>query len=336
MLVMPLESLLQGHISCERGDGWIKPWRLPFNRLRLFPPEDGIVIRAEDAAGVRLRLATDSPCLELLVGPSGERRLFDLTVGGALLQTVPLEPGETIVRFDDLPGGDGPLELWLPQTHPVTLRELRIAKGSSLDAPPDPRPRWVAYGSSITQCRTAHSPARTWPAIVARERGLHLTCLGYGGNCHIEPTMARLIRDLDADVITLELGINVQGSASLSGRTLCPAIIGMVQIIRESHPSVPIGIISPIISPPREDAPNAVGMSLGMLRAHVRDAVRRLVEAGDGNLHYFDGKELFGHDVVQYLPDMLHPDGDGYEVLGRRISERVFGSGPFAHVKGRV
>ncbi len=329
-----LEDLLEGAISVERGDGWVKPWRLPFSQLRLYPPDDGLAPCAEAAAGVRLRFATNSPRLELTVLPVGQPRKFDLTAGAALLQTVTLPPGEQVVAFEGLEDAGSPLELWLPNTHPAALCELRIVAGTSLDPAPDARPRWVTYGSSISQCSAAHSPARTWPAVVARERGLHLTCLGYSGQCHLEPLLGRVIRDQPADVVTLKVGINVQGGATLSGRTLRPALIGLVALIRERHPSIPIAVVSPIISPPREEQPNALGMSLGVLRAHLQDAVQRMQDLGDGNLFYFDGTHIFGQDLVGYLPDQLHPDADGYEVLGQRFSQVVFGSAPFASLPG--
>lgn len=321
-------SMIEGAISIELGDGWIKPWRLPHTRLGLFPPEDGIALCAGDAAGVRLCFATASPWVELSVLPGPEPRLFDLAADGRLIQTVTLNPGEERVRYQEVPSADS-LQIWLPQTHPVALRRLTVDPGRLLENVHDSRPRWVTYGSSITQCKGAHSPARTWPALVAREHGLNLTCLGYGGNCHIEPMVARLIRDIPADIITLELGINVQGAASLSPRTLQPAVIGFVQIIRERHPDIPIALISPIVSPPRENTPNAVGMSLRDVRAQLREAFQRLVDAGDSELYYFDGKTLFGEDLVGYLPDLLHPDGEGYEILGRRISEQIFATEPF-------
>ena len=81
---------------------------------------------------------------------------------------------------------------------------------------------------------------------------------------------------------------------------------------------MPIGIISPIISPPRETTLNAVGFSLEMMRDELTDAVDRIrtVEQ-DKKLYYFDGLELFGNELVdEYLPDNLHPSGDGYEIMG--------------------
>jgi len=333
MELQDIENLVQGAASIQRTDDWVKPWRILYDQMRLFPAGDDIIDGVGTGAGVRLRFATDSPRLELEVLPISEAaRLFDITCQSELLQTVPLNTSETVVVFEDLPAGENVYEIWLPQALPTSIRGLRVVAGSTLWAVPDDRPKWVTYGSSITHCSAAHSPARTWPAVVARERNLSLTCLGYGGNCHCDPMMARMIRDMDTDLITLKVGINIQGGASLSGRTVKPAVIGLVMIIREKHPDTQIAVISPIISPPREDQPNVVGMSLSSMRAHIRDAVQRLRDCGDENLYYFDGKEIFGEDLVSYLPDLLHPDGDGYEVLAHRISEIVFGSRPFERV----
>ena len=320
------ESLFEGAVSLETGDGWVRPWRLPCSKLRLFPPDDALVQRAGMPSGVRLRFKTNASALALGVVPAEAQRKFDLTIEGELLQTMPVPPGQEIVEFEDLPAGEKVVELWLSQDRPVALRGLFVEDGADLTAVEDSRPKWIAYGSSITHCGGAHSPARTWPACAARKRRLNLTCLGYGGNCHLEPMVARMIRDMPADFISLKVGVNIYGGASLSGRTFRPAVIGFVQTIRETHRDIPIAVISPIISPPRENQPNAVGLTLSVMREQVADAVERMIDSGDKDLHYFDGRRLFGEDLVErYLPDQLHPNGDGYERLGGNFLKVVLG-----------
>ena len=49
--------------------------------------------------------------------------------------------------------------------------------------------------------------------------------------------------------------------------------------------------------------------------------------AGDTNLHYLDGLELFGLGDVDDLPDALHPNGDGYVRMGERFAALAFGNG---------
>ena len=184
-------------------------------------------------------------------------------------------------------------------------------------------PRWITYGSSITQCRTAASATQTWPAIVARESGLNLTCLGYGGQCHLDAMVARMIRDLPADYISLCLGINIQGASSLGPRAFRPAIIGAVQIIREKHPDIPLVLMSPICSPPREETPNAVGFHLKGMREEVRTAAEALQAHGDKHVYYVNGLSVFGTDYVHLLPDALHPDAEGYRVMGKNFITQV-------------
>src|SRR5690606_22404431 len=159
----------------------------------------------------------------------------------------------------------------------VLIHSLAVGSDATVAPPNDTsRPRWITYGSSITQCASADGPSATWPALVARSLGYDLTCLGLGGNCHRAPMGARLIRGPPADVITLCLGINVYGASSLGPRTFKAAVIGLIQLIRENHPTTPIGVISPIASPPRETKENLVGFTLEGMRVEVRDAVDRL------------------------------------------------------------
>lgn len=324
MRVVPVdERFFQGAVSFERADGWIKPWRLPFDKLRLFPPDEAIVPRGEMTAGVRVRLRTASAKVGLKLLPAEQHRLFDLVINDEIVQTAQVAPGAEEVVFERLPGdGERVVEIWLPTNPGAAVRGV-IADDGDVEPIVDDRPRWVTYGSSITHCGTANSPARSWPATAARARGLNLTCLGYGGNCHMEPMIGLMIRDLPADVITLKLGINMHGGTT-SPRTYAAGAIGLVRIIREKHPDIPIALISPIISPPRETTAGATGLTLEMMRELLADAVSRLKDCGDPNITCFDGRILFGPDLVaDYLPDELHPNGDGYEIMGDNFAEKV-------------
>ena len=159
--------------------------------------------------------------------------------------------------------------------------------------------------------------------MAARKHGLNLTCLGYGGNCHLEPMIARMIRELPADFLSMKVGINIYGSDSLNVRTFQSAIIGFVQIVREKHPDTPFVVISPIFSPPRETTPNAVGFTLEDMRQEVAEAVQILRGLGDVNLHYLSGLELFGPDLAHLLPDDLHPDAEGYKIMGQNFVDKI-------------
>lgn len=81
------------------------------------------------------------------------------------------------------------------------------------------------------------------------------TNLGVSGNCMLDPFVARTIRDLDVDAISLFIGIKILGGDTMRERTFAPAVHGFLDMIREGHPDTPIVVISPIFCPSAEDRP---------------------------------------------------------------------------------
>ncbi|NQW21333.1 MAG: GDSL family lipase [Chloroflexi bacterium] len=302
-----------GEISTEVGDGWVMPWRVPHSERGLYALE--LAERAAMPAGVRLCFRSDSSSLEVSCDSSEERNLLDLVIDGKLISSAKTV-GTTSIRFGNLGSGSKSFELWLPQAGEFRFGGLRIEAGAEFSAPTESSAKkWITYGSSISQCRTANSPTKTWPAIVARTRGYDLTCLGFGGQCHLDPLIARVIRDREADLISLCLGINIYGGATLNQRTFGPGILGFVNIVREKHPTTPIVLLSPIYSPGREDTLNAVGFTLKQMRDEVAGAVETLKANGDEHVSYVDGLDVFDSSKAHLLPDDLHPDNEGYGVM---------------------
>jgi len=313
----------QGAVSLQRTDDWVMPWRIPFEEAGLFPPL-ALQERAAGAAGIRVAFRSDTTAVAGRVVPQAEDALIDLYCDGVMQGSVSVAATDRF-SFDGLPGGEKLIELWLPQYAQFRLRSLELDDGASVASYDDGRPRWTAYGSSITHCKAAESPSMTWPAIVAREHGLNLTCLGYGGNCHLEPMIAMMIRDLPADFISLKAGINIYSGASLGIRTFRAALIGFVKIVREGHPDTPLAVASPIVAPARESTENEVGLTLEIIRDEVEAAVDDLRAHGDRNVHYVDGLKLFGNELAHLLSDGVHPNAEGYKHLARNFSREVAG-----------
>jgi hypothetical protein len=315
-----------GAISVQSNDEFSQPWRLPCNDLDQFPFED-LHARAAMASGVRLRFATDSSTVVFYNAPyeaDRETANADLYVDGELFETKEFTMNTTSMTFENLPSGMKVIELWPHQMLPFKLKKIEIDDNSSLEKSEDNRPKWITYGSSISHCGAAGSPSFTWPGVVARNKGFNLTSLGFGGQCHAEPMIARLIRDLPADFISIKLGINIHGGASLNPRTFRPAVIGSIAIIREKHPETPLAVCSPIWCPPREDGKNSADLCLKDMRIDVEAAVDTFIKRGDKNIYYIDGLKLFNSDLAEYLPDELHPDATGYKLMGENFIKAVF------------
>jgi hypothetical protein len=315
-----------GAVTLEQTDGGVKPWRLPFDRLDLF--DKPLVAHGEMAAGVRVTLVSDTSTLELhkrnFYAGDAFNLNFDLCVDGSLHQRVASSVADEVVRFTNIPQGEHRLDVYLPMSGaPTVVRGVAIDDGASATTFEDTRPKWVVYGSSITQCAAAAGPSETWPAIVSREFDLNLTCLGYGGNCQLEPLVAMMIRDLPADYISLCLGINVIGANSYSDRTFRAAVLGLISIIREKHPTTPMVVVSPISNPPREEPLNKAGMNLVKERRYIAEAVDILKQRGDEHIHLVNGLDLFGPHLAHHMPDQLHPDAEGYRVLAKQYASVV-------------
>jgi len=368
----PVEMV--GALDVDRSAAGVSPRRLPaWTRSQIPDPLMDAIVKMP--SGVRLRFATDARSIEIEVMQTMFRfamdalipSAFDLVVDGTLAGQVRTAAGNvfnvdladprnttfdagepTVVRFDALPEGPKVVELWLPQRATVELRGLRVDDGADVTAaPPSGRRRWVHYGSSISHCMEADSPTTTWPAIAARRAGVDLVNLGLGGQCHLDPFVARTIRDLPADAISLKVGINLVNADSMRERVFGPMLHGFLDTVRDGHPTTPILLTSPIYCPSVEDRPgptvlgpngrftNVEGLephrmtclTLTKVRSTIAAIVQSRRDLGDTALHHLDGLDLFGPDDAPDLPDDLHPNAAGYARMGERFADLAFAPG---------
>ena len=312
-----------GHVGLEDSPNGTIARRLTPNAAELFNsgPECHLYELAGHPAGVRIAFETDSTFIGGHCTPVDDLAPIDILMNNEIVGSMNADENGAF-RFDGLISGFKKIELWLTHYGLFQLRDLQFAADSTVRHAPDNRPRWTTYGSSITHAMEAHSPAQTWPALVARRNDLNLTCLGFAGNCHLEPMVARVVRDVPADFISISAGINVSGG-SLAPRTFRAAIMGFVSIIREKQPDAPLALISPILSPPRETYIEGSPWNLCFMRDEVQAAVAALNAHGDNATFYVDGLDIVGPDESHIMPDELHPDGDGQTVVAAKFEQIV-------------
>lgn len=369
-------DIVRGAAELELTERGVLPHRLPaWVRAQW---ADGQLAMAEaQPSGVRLVFRTAATTIELDTvptrlgyagGPSRPPGVYDLRIDGRLaaranasggdVLTIDMATGSTTrrsgpvgtVRFADLPAGLKNVEIWLPYNEITELAGLRS------DAAVEPVPAagrrvWIQYGSSISQGSNAGSPSTTWPALAAARGEAELINLGLSGSAMLDPFAARMIRDTHADLIGLEIGINLVNADVMRMRAFGPAVHGFLSTIREGHPETPLLVISPIYCEIHENTPgpgafDPEALSAGQTRfiatgdpaeqargkltlGSVRDELARIVTqraAEDLNLFYLDGRELYGETDYHEnpLPDRLHPDGATHELIGERFADRVF------------
>jgi hypothetical protein len=377
-ITTPIEAgLVRGAVELERSDHGLQPHRLPAWARRQIP--DGQLAMAEaQPSGVRLAFRTRATTIELDVlptklvyvgAPPRPDGVYDLLVDGRLAARATASGGNVLtidmttgsmatesgpvgtLRFTGLPADAKDVEIWL------TFREVTELVALRTDAPVEPLPErgrrvWLHHGSSISQGSDAESPTTTWPALAAGLGGVELVNLGFGGSALLDPFIARTMRDLRADLVSLKLGINVVNQDLLRLRAFGPAVHGYLDTIRDGHPDTPLLVVSPVLCPIHEDTPGpsapdfsefaagkigfrAAGdasdptrLTLTMIREQLsRIVAERAVD--DPHLHYLDGRELYGEaDAAELpLPDQLHPDAATHCRMGERFAARVFGAG---------
>lgn len=324
-------------------------------------------------AGGRLRFATNSKVFELdclltlvKVGALVRPATFDVMVDGEVVSSVEcaegafmvvdietgensFEPGPPSIVSFELPGNaESVVEIWLPHATMVQLRDARIADGCSIFAVPDDRPIWVHHGSSISHAGSIPHPAEGWPALVSAKADVSLQSFGMSGECQLDQFMARTIRDLPADLISVKIGINLLNMDAMRRRNFIPALHGFLDTIRDGHPVTPLLVSTPVFLPIGEDTPGPHhitpeykmrarprpeelkkdALTMKVIRAAMSEVIASRQQS-DANLYFLDGLTLLSSADAALFPDDLHPNLEGNRLLAERFHTAVFVDGPF-------
>ena len=339
-------TLLDGHVDCLVHPDRVQPVR--FSRADAPFLDPGAKMVGAFAGGVRLRLQTNSRTIRLDVAqtqahiPGREPWTtdYELHIDGAPARNISavggaqLLPGGTatgdphaVLTLADLPPGEKRIELWLPPAAMTAIIALQIDDGARWEPWPDTRWRILFHGSSITQAIDANAATQTWPAIAGAKANASHVNLGWSGSCLISGFAARMLRDMPADAIVLELGANVWETGLLKERTFLDATHAMLAIIREKHKAAPIAVVSPIAFKRGDTETNEGGISLGRMRDLLETVVAARNAAGDAHVHCLSGVLLSGPDDLGDLPDGIHPNARGNRVMGERFFDLMLAPG---------
>ena len=381
-------GLVRGAAELEETDRGLLLHRLPAWARAQAGGDEQLLTAQSHPSGVRLVFWTRATAVELVTHrtvasyagmPDRPDCFYDLLVDGELAAQSTQPSGDVVetdletgtvrrrrgpsgtARFVGLPDRNKLVELWLPWSETVRLVELRTdapvtpVTPATPATPAEQRDRvWLHHGSSISQGSSADSPSTTWPAVAASRAGVELVNLGLAGSALLDPFTARTMRETDADVISLKIGINLANHDLMRRRAFGPAVHGFLDTIRDGHPTTPLLVVSPLLCPMHETTPgpgtfDAEASASGQLRfvalgdpaevaagkltlQVIRAELERIVaerSAGDPALGYLDGLDLYGEaDHAEHpLPDALHPDGETHRLIGRRFADLAFGPG---------
>jgi lysophospholipase L1-like esterase len=152
----------------------------------------------------------------------------------------------------------------------------------------------VFYGTSITQGGCASRSGMAHPAILGRWFDREVINLGFSGSGKMEPIMAELLGEIDAEVFVLECLPN------MTTEMVTERVIPFVHILRKARPDTPILMVeSPL------NLPNRGG------NKELKKAFKQLSAEGQTRLYYLPGQsQLAGEE--NGTVDGVHPTDLGF------------------------
>jgi len=331
-----LEKITHGFVETVESDGAFRLFRVPCSLLPKLGPR--VNVRSYHAAGSELRFRMgDSPVRFTIrrINESKHPVFTDQTAviigifhGDFQFDWFSLNEGDNRIEIKPFHDQNGNLARMRWRFSPELTRiilppfvELRIVDWEGEMEPPRPedcpKKQLLSYGSSITQGAYALCGDATYPAIAARELGVDVCNLGFGGGAALEPEIAEwIVSRTDWHLATLELGIN------------------LIHITPDEFRERVRKFLVPFASDPLKRPV----FSLDMLpfsgefdgdpgTVEKASAFRRIVReetasAGRPGMSMLEYKSLLPH-AADFSTDRLHPSSHAFAAIGHGIAEQI-------------
>ena len=198
-----------------------------------------------------------------------------------------------------------PLYSSLSELH-IGLQSDAEVRGASPYAYDEPI---VFYGSSITQGACASRAGNSYPAMVCRRFNCDFINLGFSGNAKGEPEIAEYIAGLDMKAFVYDYDHNAPNVEHLKNTHK-----RMFDVIRKANPELPIIMMTSVSLARAHDDRDA--------RARViYDTYRSAVEAGDENVYFINGTELFADIEDSATVEGVHPNDTGFHYMAKPVGD---------------
>ena len=285
---------------------------------------DGVKSLYKNTSGIRLRFKTDSRRIVLSCKLPGFARLdnmprtasgcFDMYADGHYCKV--FRPGADLSgtyssehKFNDRKMRD--ILINFPLYNPVDEVYISLEEDAKILACDDYKQQkpTVYYGSSITQGGCASHPGNCYCAILSRRMDADYINLGFSGSALAEQEMAEYIGGLDMYAFVYDYDHNAPSVEYLK-QTHEP----FFKRFRQYQPNTPVIMVS---------AADIVGNSLEITRQRrniIRTTYENALAAGDKNVYFIDGSEIYKDVGLDYCTvDCVHPNDLGFLCMANTI-----------------
>ncbi len=217
--------------------------------------------------------------------------------------------------YDDYPEHE--VMLHLPLYNGVRQVHVGVAESASL-FPPAPyrvqRPVYF-YGASITQGGCASRPANNYPNFLSRWLNCDFVNLGFSGSAAGEPEMAEYLASQDASAIVLDLDMRLRDP-----EVFLATFEPFYRKLRSINPTVPIIAMSfPKYPKIHHPVTSSYRDHVFSNRVILQTCLKAWAE-GDERLWYLDGETVFGdRDQEACTVDYSHPNDLGFYRMAQAL-----------------
>jgi len=208
--------------------------------------------------------------------------------------------------------------LYFPLYKAVDSLALGLDPGAQVAPAPAPsasRPIFF-YGTSITQGGCSSTAGADFVSTIGRMLHAEVINFGFSGNGKGEPEMARLIREIDAEMFVLDFAANAD-VATLG--TVLPAFIAL---LREAWPNTPCILMGcPATNQCLWDP--MVHARLDLSRDIFMQSYLDRKKSGDRNVYFIDGAALLPPGISGAYVDGIHPTSHGFALIAKNLAPHL-------------
>lgn len=321
---------------------WFRKKGEAFRRFEADVPLPAAVASLSDhTPGGQLAFMTDSSFIRIRFAPWKESHLgvntrigaagFDLYMGKPgqkqyFCGVTRLKLGENafdLMLADGLEHGMMEYTINFPLYSGVEYLEIGFDEKASFKSPTpwkDERPI-VIYGTSIIHGGCANRPGMLLTNILSRRLNRPFLNFGFSGKGKGEAEVfTQLARISDPLMYLLDYGPNVDAAGMEN------TLPGGIDILRKSHPGVPILVIS-------KHHYNGEFVQTGSLKGRLEDVLRmtafqkkevaRRRRQGDKNIHFASGDWSYMEDWTEFTIDGVHPTDLGFYMQAEMIGKYI-------------